>query len=106
VGPGAASDSSLCKKIERVLRRITLNSQAKNAIGALEHVAKKLLDFFDYDMLQILVGERFLFVYVSPCGRLALEYGAAWLCVRFRQSVANGSIPILVKRVRNVNRGS
>ena len=63
VGPGAASDASLCKK------------------------------------LQILVAERFLFVYVSPCGRLALEVWAqlGFACVSGSQW-ANGSIPILVKR--------
>ena len=35
VGPGAASDLSLCKKIDVFCGRITLNSQAQNVIGAL-----------------------------------------------------------------------
>jgi nitrite reductase/ring-hydroxylating ferredoxin subunit len=48
-------------------------------------------------MLQILVAEQFLFVYVSPCGRSALEVWAqlGFACVSGSQG-ANGSIPILV----------
>ncbi len=38
----------------------------------LEHVPKKLLDFFDKDMLQLFEFERFLFDHVIPRDREAL----------------------------------
>jgi hypothetical protein len=40
--------------------------------ATLEHVPKKLLDFFDQDMLQLIDIERFLFDHMSPCDREAL----------------------------------
>jgi hypothetical protein len=40
--------------------------------GALERVPKKLLDFFDQDMLQLFEFERFLFDHVIPRGGQAL----------------------------------
>ena len=39
---------------------------------SLEHVPKKLLDFFDKDMLQLFESERFLFDHVIPRDREAL----------------------------------
>jgi hypothetical protein len=41
-------------------------------VSALEHVPKKLLDFFDKDMLQLFEFERFLFDHVIPRDREAL----------------------------------
>jgi hypothetical protein len=38
-------------------------------MSALEHVPKKLLDFFDKDMLQLFEFERFLFDHVIPRDR-------------------------------------
>jgi hypothetical protein len=40
--------------------------------ATLEHVPKKLLDFFDQDMLQLIDFERFLFDHMIPCDREAL----------------------------------
>ena len=41
-------------------------------LAVLEHVPKKLIDFFDKDMLQLFEFERFLFDYVIPRNREAL----------------------------------
>jgi hypothetical protein len=40
--------------------------------GSPEHVPKKLLDFFDQDMLQLIDIERFLFDHMIPCDRETL----------------------------------
>jgi hypothetical protein len=43
-----------------------------NANGVLEHVPKKLTDFFDQNMLQLVELERFLFDQMIPSDREAL----------------------------------
>ncbi len=41
-------------------------------VSPLEHVPKKLLDFFDQDLLRLIDIERFLFDHVIPRDREAL----------------------------------
>jgi len=41
-------------------------------LATLEHVPKKLLDFFDQNMLEFFESERFLFDQMSPSDREAL----------------------------------
>jgi hypothetical protein len=43
------------------------------ALAALEHVPKKLIGFFDQNMLQLSEFERFLFDQMSPSDREALK---------------------------------
>ncbi len=45
---------------------------AWRSLPFLEHVPKKLLDFFEFDMLQLLEYERFLFDHVILCVGQAL----------------------------------
>jgi hypothetical protein len=49
-----------------------IQSKRHRAFHSLEHVPKKLLDFFDQDMLQLFEFERFLFDHVIPRDREAL----------------------------------
>jgi hypothetical protein len=53
---------------------IKANKQARFAAAndPLEHVPKKLLDFFDENMLQLFESERSLFDQMSPSDREAL----------------------------------
>jgi hypothetical protein len=53
-------------------RRILAHMLGKVQLFVLEHVPKKLLDFFDQDILQLIDVERFLFDHMIPCDREAL----------------------------------
>ena len=46
-------------------------AETARGMNGLEHVPKKLLDFFDQDMLQLLEFERFLPDHVIPRDREA-----------------------------------
>ena len=48
------------------------NSAGPLALGALEHVPKKLIDFFDQNMLQLIDLERVLVDWMMPSKRNAL----------------------------------
>jgi hypothetical protein len=51
------------------MKRFELSDQAVTA--ALEHVLKKLPDFFDKDLLQYIAMERFIFDRTIPSDRKA-----------------------------------
>ena len=58
--------------IGAVLAGVNFDPAVARRIDALEHVPKKLLGFFDEDMLQLFEFERFLFDHVIPRDREAL----------------------------------
>jgi hypothetical protein len=53
-------------------KRAACGKRNFGVFAALEHVPKKLLDFFDKDMLHLFEFERFLFDHVIPRDREAL----------------------------------
>jgi hypothetical protein len=50
----------------------------------LEHVPKKLIDFFDQNMLQLIDVERFLIAWVTAPKRKTLSPFALWFVIPSR----------------------
>ena len=46
-----------------------IDTESPTVLSALEHVPKKLIDFFDSNMLQLVESERFLFDQMIPSDR-------------------------------------
>jgi hypothetical protein len=72
---------------------------------SLEHVAKKLIDFFDKDMLQLFEFERFLFDHVIPRYRKGIALATVKKAGRVARGRAQMQETALERKLARLSRG-